>query len=191
MRNFSERGMLIWDKLSIKVKIREVGMSVKSVMKGILVVMVAVTVLGGSAISGPKHAAEFDRMKALAGRWEGKLPNGHTFAVTYKVVSSGSAVMESLDHNGMITMFHLDGDTLMLTHYCSAGNQPRMRLVSSTPESLTFEMFDATNLASPNDGHMRGVVYTFRGKNHVSAEWIFSKDGHDEPHGILDLKRKK
>ena len=26
----------------------------------------------------------------------------------------------------MISMFNLDGDRVVLTHYCAAGNQPRM-----------------------------------------------------------------
>jgi hypothetical protein len=174
--------------VSTLITYREVKMKA---MKAVLCGLIALTIAGGSAYSGPKDQAEFDRIKALEGKWVGKTPDGQSVHITYKVVSAGTAVMESTDHSGMITMYHLNGDTLMLTHYCSVGNQPRMRLISSTPESLTFDMFDATNLASPNDGHMRGLVYTFKGKNHVSAEWIFSKDGRDDHHGVFDLKRMK
>ena len=49
---------------------------------------------------------------------------------TYRVTAAGSAVMEVLfpgtDHE-MVTVYHQDGDDLILTHYCAAGNQPRMK----------------------------------------------------------------
>ena len=50
--------------------------------------------------------------------------------ISYKVVSGGSALMETIrEPNGteMVTGFHPDGDRLLMTHYCSLGNQPRMR----------------------------------------------------------------
>jgi hypothetical protein len=144
-----------------------------------------------NVLSGPKHQPEFDRIKSLEGTWVGKMTGGKPVHISYKVISAGSAVMESMDHDGMVTIYHLNGDTLMLTHYCSAGNQPRMRLVSSTAESLTFDMFDATNLASINDGHMSGLVLTFKDKNHITAEWTMSKDGRDAHHGVFELARKK
>lgn len=140
-----------------------------------------------------KSQADFDRLKSLAGVWEAESPHG-TSRISYAVVSNGSTVMETIDqpeHAGMmITMYHLDGDRLMMTHYCSAGNQPRMRLVSSTPTALTFEMFDATNLASNSDAHMRKVVITWTDKDHVSAAWTMSKDGKDSEPGVFKLTRK-
>lgn len=141
----------------------------------------------------PKGQAAFDRLKSLAGVWEGESPHG-TVRVSYAVVSAGSTVMETIDQAGhagmMATMYHLDGDRLMMTHYCSAGNQPRMRLVSSTPSDLTFEMFDATNLASNNDAHMRKLVITWTDKDHINAAWTMSKDGKDGETGIFKLTRK-
>jgi hypothetical protein len=147
--------------------------------------------LSATALSGPKNQSEFERIKSLEGNWVGKMSDGKSVHISYKVISSGSAVMESMDHDGMVTIYHLNGDTLMLTHYCSAGNQPRMHLVSSTPESLIFDMFDATNLDSVNDGHMSGLVLTFKDKNHLTADWSMSKDGKVAHHGIFVLTRAK
>jgi hypothetical protein len=149
--------------------------------------------LSQSAPRGSKNQHNFEMMKSLEGNWEGNGPDGPT-KLSYKVVSAGSAVMETIDHSDMpgmmVTMYHLDGDKLMMTHYCSAGNQPRMRLVSSTPSELTFEMFDATNLASAKDAHMRKLVIRWTDKNHITADWTMSKDGKDEHHGIFKLERK-
>jgi hypothetical protein len=140
-----------------------------------------------------KGQADFERLKSLVGDWEGESPDG-TAHVSYTVVSNGSAVMENLGHTGMtgmmISMYHLDGDRLMMTHYCSIGNQPRMRLVKSTATELTFEMFDATNLASKSDAHMRKLVISWTDKDHVTAIWTMTKDGKDQEKGVFKLTRK-
>ncbi len=166
-------------------------------MKYFYLALCATLLLGTTMLAAPpesKNQAEFERMKSLAGTWVGQTPDGMTAKITYAVVSAGSTVMETIDHehmNGsMVTMYHLDGDKLMMTHYCSAGNQPRMRLVSSTPTSLTFKMFDATNLASENDGHMSGVTITWTDKDHIVSDWTYSKDGKEQHHGIFKLERK-
>jgi len=140
-----------------------------------------------------KRQADFDRLKSLAGVWEGESPHGPA-QISYSVVSNGSVVMENIGHAGMdgmmISMYHLDGDRLVMTHYCSTGNQPRMQLVESTPSELTFEMFDATNLASKSDAHMRKVVFSWTDKDHITATWTMSKDGKDEEKGVFKLTRK-
>ena len=138
--------------------------------------------------------ADLERMKSLEGVWEGKTPDGKPQRISYAIVSAGSTVMETISHGDMasmmVTMYHLDGDQLMMTHYCSLGNQPRMRVVSSTDKTLTFEMFDATNLASEKDAHMRKVTFTWKDKDHITATWVLNKGGKDESHGAFELTRK-
>ena len=81
----------------------------------------------------PTNAQRFDALKKLAGEWvevgkDGKPTDKLVSSV--RVTSAGTAVEETLfpgsDHE-MVTMYHLDGDDLILTHYCSLGNQPRLR----------------------------------------------------------------
>jgi hypothetical protein len=115
----------------------------------------------GRAIS--KSQPEFDKIKSLAGNWEGKATDGNAVHINYKVVSGGTAVMESIeagaDHQ-MVTLYYLDGDHLMMTHFCMANNQPRMRADASTssPSAIKFKFVDATNLSSPEAGHISGRI---------------------------------
>ena len=71
-----------------------------------------------------------------------------------------SALMERLVMGGeseMVTMYHPDGDRLMMTHYCSAHNQPRMhsQTVAGGSKIITFDLVDVTNLSAPDAGHMK------------------------------------
>jgi hypothetical protein len=79
----------------------------------------------------------------------------------------------------MVTLYHLDGDRLLLTHYCMAKNQPRMRLASFDPlrGELRFEFLDATNLPTPAAGHMHRARYTVEGPDRFTTAWDFVEKG--------------
>ncbi len=134
----------------------------------------------------------FDQIKALAGTWEGKNSKGETVQVSYRVTAGGSAVMSEIQGHGnedMITMFHLDGDRLLMTHYCEAGNQPRMQASASDGKSITFDFLDATNLVSPDAGHMHQLVISMPDANHHTEQWNFADHGK-EMKEVFDLHRK-
>lgn len=165
-------------------------------MRKLSLMLFSLVVFSTIAVAGPpriKGQDGFEKMKSLAGVWEGEDHEGNPVRVSYKVVSEGSAVMEAIDHNQskdmMITMYHLDGDRLLMTHYCSAGNQPRMRLTGSLPMSLSFEMFDATNMKSKDDPHMHKLVIKWVDKDHLTQEWTLRANGKDTQH-MFTLERK-
>ena len=122
-------------------------------------------------------AAAFNRLKALAGTWEAPVKDGK-ITVTYEVLAGGTAVMEK-DSMNMVTVYHLDGDRLMLTHYCMAGNQPRMqaRRFDAQTGELDFQFLDATNLSSPSAGHMHNAKIRFVDDGHFKAAWQFYEKG--------------
>jgi hypothetical protein len=91
----------------------------------------------------------------------------------------------------MVTMFHLDGPVLMVTHYCSAGNQPRMVAgPSKDPKVIAFTFKDVTNLSSPTAGHMRGLVLTMVDKDHHTEQWTFRQDGKDQTDTFTFARKK-
>ena len=122
----------------------------------------------------------FDAMKQLDGTWVGKTAQGEPVEVSYRMTANGSSLMSEIheQHGDMITMIHMDGGRLLLTHYCSAGNQPRMQ-ASASPDgkTITFDFVDSTNLASPDAGHMHRVVFIFVDANHHTEEWQFQDHG--------------
>src|SRR5687767_8046413 len=80
-----------------------------------------------AAEKSPAEAA-FERLTSLAGTWETLVDNRQTGIATYTVTGGGKVVLEVM--GGMATAYHVDKDTLMMTHYCGAGNQPRMRAMT-------------------------------------------------------------
>jgi hypothetical protein len=124
-------------------------------------------------------AAVFEKMKTLAGNWEVTW-QGKPDTMSLQVISAGSAIMQSDNKESMVTMYHLDGERLMMTHYCAAKNQPRMVAeVSPDGKTISFNFLDVTNLAGPDAGHMRHMVLTFEDANHFTEQWTFRKDGKD------------
>jgi hypothetical protein len=136
----------------------------------------------------------FDQLKSLAGSWEATL-DGETMHISLRVTSMGNALMHEMKGKGPddpITMFNLDGDRLMLTHYCDAGNQPRMvATVSSDGKTIVFDFKEATNLQSAQAGHMQRVTFTFIDPDHHTEKWEFAMVDGKLMGGLLDLKRAK
>lgn len=138
------------------------------------------------ARAGGNGTAAFEQLKSLAGHWEREKSNTDKATLDLEVTSGGTAVIERahVTEAGktveMITLYYLDGDQLKLTHYCMAGNQPTMHATyAPDTKTVTFEFESATNLKSPNDGHMHHAVYTFIDNDHFKTTWTFRKDQKD------------
>jgi len=154
-----------------------------------------------AALTGPvlaQNSAEeaFGKLKSLEGVWEGNDMEGNRSEVTYRVVSDGHAVLETIggkEEPGMVTVYHLDGKKLMMTHYCSAGNQPRMTAsaLSENGASLNFSFLDITNLKTPSDGHMAGLKLSFLDDDHIAATWTWEKEGKKMPYKFKLERQKK
>jgi hypothetical protein len=81
---------------------------------------------------GPESDAKkaFKKMKTLAGSWQGTVKD-IPINFTIRAASSGTAILHEGDTSGggppkhEITMFYVEADRLLATHYCDAGNRSR------------------------------------------------------------------
>jgi len=147
--------------------------------------------------AGNNGAAAFERMKSLAGHWEGSMPDDAKLTADIEVTSDGNAVLERFQMieggrpMNMITMYYLDGDTLKLTHYCHAGNQPTMAATyDAAAGTLTFDFVGATNL-KPDDLHMHHAVLKLVDANHLNETWTMYKDQKNAGAETMSLTRGK
>jgi hypothetical protein len=167
-------------------------------VRTISILCAAILVVAVVARAAPGTNPAWEKMKSLVGEWEGTVTDGGTalpVSVTYLLVSSGTSLMERLstpDGQDMVTMYHPDGSRILMTHYCSEGNQPRMRAQAAAGElkTIAFEFVDATGRASPQAEHMRKLVVRFDDADHFTQEWTHRKAGKEET-GVFKYARKK
>jgi hypothetical protein len=162
-------------------------------MKLLRLALSLVVLTATAALAQTAAQKSFDQLKTLTGSWEGKNSKGEALNVSFRDTAGSSALMSEIHGHGpedMISMVHLDGpNRLMLTHYCGAGNQPRMTATASPDgKTITFNFVDGTNIASPEAGHMQRVVFTILDANHHTEDWTFVAAGK-EMKEVFDLKR--
>ncbi len=170
---------------------------------GVVTVAGMILVLGGVGMAGAgdeapakggvNAKATFARLKKLAGTWkvefdasgeaakekkaqEVKDAHGGPPSVVFKLTGAGSALVENQfpgHPHEMVSVYHLDGDELRMTHYCAAGNQPRLKLdrARSRPDHLIFVFDGGSNLDPKKDMHIHGVQITFHEDGRVTSAW--------------------
>jgi hypothetical protein len=153
--------------------------------------------------------AAFARMKALAGNWKGTAAMGAgpgamsaPVRVTMRVTSGGDALLHEMVPEGRaadpsngdddpLTMMYIEGDRLMLTHYCDSGkNRPRM-VGTLSPDGKTVE-FDFLDVSGGTKyGHMHHAVFTIIDADHHTEDWTYMSPEGKADHAHIDLVRVK
>ena len=152
-----------------------------------------------AAAAPPDSKAAFERLKSLAGSWEGKAGQGDPLqpgaVVRWETISAGTAVMETLfpgTPHEMRSVYFLDGGELVLTHYCAMGNQPRMKLSPATTDrTLMFEFAGGTNLDPAKDVHIHSGRLKLVGPDALEAEWTVWGGGKQTGANRFVLERKR
>jgi hypothetical protein len=134
-----------------------------------------------------------DKLKSLAGTWQGKDSKGGSVQDTYRLTAGGTAVMaeNKMGAEDMLSLFYVDRDRLLMTHFCPSGNQPRMQAtISPDSKSISFDFLDATNLPNPRAGHMHRAVYLFSDADRYTEQWTWREEGKDTNYQY-EMERKK
>lgn len=151
----------------------------------------------------------FTQLKTLAGTWQAsvtldppqhEMGNGPMMQVSLRVTSRGNALVHEMYEAGKpddpahydhpVTMFYLDGDRLLLTHYCDAGNRPRMTgKISPDGKTVEFDFVDVSG--STQHGHMHHAVFTIIDAYHHTEDWTYMMPGDKPMHAHFDLQRTK
>jgi hypothetical protein len=171
-------------------------------MKSLRWICVGLMLLSSMAFAGTDAQKSFDQLKTLAGSWEGHISGvpgapdveGKVAKVTLRVTSMGNALMHEMRvgerPDDPITMLYMDDGRLMLTHYCDAGNRPRM-VAKVSPDGNTVE-FDFLDVAGGTKyGHMHHAVFTIIDANHHTEDWSYMEPGDKMAHPHFDLVRTK
>jgi hypothetical protein len=163
----------------------------------IMVALIAAAGLGRNPTGDASEA--FARLRLLQGSWRGtytwtgaRTVTGQITA-TYRVTGNGSALIEDLAGDGqpsMTSAYHLDGGDLRMTHYCAAGNQPRLKAASIdlAKNVIRFDFVDITNLTAPDAPHVNGFTIRLVDADRLELEFTFGGKGKGNVERI-SLKR--
>jgi hypothetical protein len=160
--------------------------------KGLVALLICLLALASVALAqGPPKAAAvqsdakkaFEKMKTLAGSWQGTIMD-ISINFTIRAASSGTAILHEGHTTGgrppnhEITMFYLEGDRLLATHYCDAGNRSRWEWKTSTDgKAIEFSFLDVAG--STRGGYLKDMVITvIDADNHVVALTFVKPDGN-------------
>jgi hypothetical protein len=138
---------------------------------------------------------EFERMKELAGVWEGtsNMPKeGEKVRVEYRLSSGGSSVVETLfpgKADEMISVYYDNKGQLMMTHYCALRNQPRMKLQNADAQNLHFMFVDGSNIDPMKDAYMNSLTISIIDKDHIIQKWTVFVDGKEKGTSVFELSR--
>jgi len=127
-----------------------------------------------------RFSAELEKIKGLAGRWEGttsRVANGSlTAIVTYEVTGAGSAVIEKLFPGTpaeMTTVYHDDSTgRLVADHYCNAANQPKLRLMDSKGEQMYFVLSPDSDIKADLEGHAHELTLRVGTDGTLTHDWL-------------------
>jgi hypothetical protein len=152
-----------------------------TVVLGILGMALFVVASAAFAADKTKSEEAFDRLASLKGEWKGEI-NGVNTTLIYTLTANGSALMEECrPEKGpeMITMFTIDGDHLIATHYCSAKNQPQMATsaIIDAQKPLAFSLVRVTGVKSADDWHNTSLTVIQEDNDHLTQEWSYQFKG--------------
>ncbi|MCC6320668.1 MAG: hypothetical protein IT438_04435 [Phycisphaerales bacterium] len=143
-----------------------------------------------------QQAALLDQIKSLEGEWTSTDEQGKTVTSSvFKVSSAGTAVREIMfpgSSHEMTNLYHMDGPTLLLTHYCAAGNQPHLRArAGAKPGWINFDTDSVSNWSGGNELYMGRMHLEIKDADHIVQHWAHI-EGSKVTEGLdIEMTRKK
>jgi len=174
-------------------------------MRSLITTSIALLSILLSSCQGPGEAFEeaaYDRAGSaqqlarfiqMEGEWRivgGDHAQGATHL--YRTIANGTVVLETAfpgETHEMVTVFHLDGPSLVMTHYCAAGNQPYMVAEHPSGDKVHFRFVGASDLNDPKAPHMRDASYHFIDSDRVDSNWSYWEGGEQQSVMKIELER--
>lgn len=128
----------------------------------------------------------FEKLKILSGSWQGTVM-GISINFTIRAASSGTTILHEATTEGggppnhEITMFYVEGDRLLATHYCDAGNRSRMEgKITRDGKGVEFSLLEL--IGGTKGGFLKRIMFTMTDADRHVVELTFVQpDGKPIP----------
>jgi hypothetical protein len=159
--------------------------------------MLSTAAVADHAMPAKALPKELESLKKLVGTWQGKAKMGAQeipVTIVYESTAGGTAVLERLfpgmPHE-MTSVYTAEGDKVVMTHYCAAGNHPKMTLKKADAKNLAFEMTGTEGLGSAKETHMHAMSVAWVDADHIRETWTSYENGSKKEDKAFELTRKK
>jgi hypothetical protein len=136
-----------------------------------------------------------DWQSVAAGHEHGSATAANGTTRSFRTKANGSAVVETIGagtKNEMETILHMDGDKLLLTHYCALQNAPVLRFEKSNkPGEIKFVFDGGTNFDPKVDAHFHEGTFQVKDKDTIEQSTTVFTNGKASPESHSVLKRKQ
>jgi hypothetical protein len=142
-------------------------------------------------------AQGLDKLKSLEGEWidvDGVFGEKGKVAITYRITGAGHTVVETFPvgtPHEMVTIYHLDGPNLVLTHYCTSNNQPRMMSKGLDGNVVAFDFAGGANIDPAKTSHMHAARIEFISADEIKGTWENWRDGKHDHAASFRVVRKR
>jgi hypothetical protein len=155
-------------------------------------ILLFVSALALTAVNGADQInarAAFAKLQTLVGEWEGKTEGGRVLKVSYRLTAGNTVLLETWTlgpQRESLTLYHMDNESLIATHYCPIGNQPRLRFKEGGSASLfVFEFVSATNLPKAEAAHQHRFEIELLDAHSFARSETYLENGKGEPERIV------
>lgn len=126
-------------------------------------------------------AIQFEKVAALAGEW--RVQERPSLRIVFEPTAGGSVIIERWmvgERMHSLTVYHLDGERVVATHYCPQGNQPRLASTAAASAGVSFAFLDATGL-DPHESYQHDLSFSWNAGGTVSrADTYWGPEGAEE-----------
>jgi hypothetical protein len=149
-------------------------------------------------------ANNYAKLKTFAGLWEGTVttdPKGAMeatkFAVRIRVTSSGHAIVHEMggaatgqgpEHMGDVTVFYLENEDVLATHFCDADT--RSHLKAAPPSDTHTVVFDFAGVTGNTKfGYVQDITFKSDTPDHHIELLTFVMPDKRVVHATMDLHK--
>lgn len=158
----------------------------------LLALLVHLPVLGSEPDEGAQ--LQFDQLKQLQGAWVPEDSQSGNFYIEFELTAGDSVLVEKWLYKGglhSMTVYHRDHGSVLATHYCPQGNQPRLASVADTsPSEIRFVFRDATSLNREKQSFQVTLSFLVdETGNRVVRSETYQKGAEQEPSEMVLVRR--
>lgn len=132
---------------------------------------------------------QFEQIREWEGRWQ--VAETPALSIVFEKTARGTAMVERWETKAglhSMTIYHMDGDTLLATHYCPQGNQPRLESHGGDRDEIRFAFRDVTDL-DEGESHTHDLWFTPRPDGTIVRYEVYKGAEGLQPPGNYTLSR--